>query len=244
MFSRQKFILFSISTYKLSKKIMDENNKYIPDSKAVLRAIVAAIPWVGGAVDHLIFDKAESIRNKNIEQSLNSLSSSVDELKDKLNQPWFESEEALQMLKKLFDAVSFETDKNKIDSLGKLVALCGTHDHAPDSKKCSVLDHIAKLSYVQIKLLTIISSISPKKKEMESKGLVQTATAIWVEDIVKELNKYATNPFWDGILNPIEELEILESLNTIRRIPIWGKDIGYSMTSIGKLSAKYLVELR
>lgn len=49
---------------------MAEIKKYIPEGMTWLRAAVSAIPCVGGAVDHLLFDKADAIRNKNIEQSL------------------------------------------------------------------------------------------------------------------------------------------------------------------------------
>lgn len=222
---------------------MAEIKKYIPEGMTWLRAAVSAIPCVGGAVDHLLFDKADAIRNKNIEQSLQSLSASVDELKDKINQPWFSSEEFLQLLKKLFDSVSFETDKPKIDTLGKIVALCGTNDYALDQKKCSVFDHIAKLSYVQIKLLSIVASIPKKKKEIKSGALVQTVNAIWLSDISIILQKYIENRFWEGTLNLIQEMEILESLNMVRLIPIWGSEKAYSLTSIGNLATGYINKL-
>ena len=83
---------------------MSEIQNYVPEGKSWLRAAVSLIPYVGGAVDHLLFDQADVIRNKNIEQTLKSLSASVDELKDKINQPWFSSEEFLQLLKKLFES--------------------------------------------------------------------------------------------------------------------------------------------
>lgn len=222
---------------------MSEIQNYVPEGKAWLRAAVAAIPWVGGAVDHLLFDKADAIRNKNIERSLQSLSISVDELKDKINQPWFSSEEFLQLLKKLFDSVSFETDKPKIDTLGKIVALCGTKEYGSDQKKCSVFDHIAKLSYVQMNLLRIISSIPIKKKEIKSTALVQTVSAVWLEDVVAELNNRKSNPFWEGTIVVDQEIEILESLNMVRLVPIWGNEKAYSLTSIGKLAVNYINKL-
>ena len=222
---------------------MSELQNYVPEGKTWLRAIVAAIPWVGGAVDHLLFDKADAIRNKNIEQSLQSLSASVDDLKDKINQPWFSSEEFLQLMKKLFDSVSFETDKPKIDALGKIIALCGTNEFVPDQKKCSVFDHIAKLSYVQINLLRVVSSIPIKKKEIKSTGLVQTVSAVWLEDVVAELNNRKSNPFWEGTIVVDQEIEILESLNMVRLVPIWGNEKAYALTSIGNLAANYINKL-
>ena len=222
---------------------MSEIQKYIPEGKIWLRAAVAAIPWVGGAVDHLLFDQADAIRNKNIEQTLKSLSVSVDELKDKINQPWFSSEEFLQLMKKLFDSVSFETDKKKIDALGRLAAICGTNAFVNDCKKCSVFDHISRLSYVQINLLKVVSSISIKKNEIKSTGLVQTISAIWLEDIIAELNKLKSNPFWEGTIVVDQEMEILESLNMVRLVPVWGSEKAYSLTSIGKLAASYINNL-
>lgn len=222
---------------------MAEIKKYIPEGMTWLRAAVSLIPYVGGAVDHLLFDQADVIRNKNIEQTLKSLSASVDELKDKINQPWFSSEEFLQLLKKLFDSVSFETDKPKIDTLGKIVALCGTNEYVPDQKKCSVFDHIAKLSYVQIRLLSLVASIPKKKKEISSDALVQTVYAIWFDDIMIALQQNLENRFWEGKLNLPQEMEILESLNMVRLVPIWGKEKAYSLTSIGNLAAGYINKL-
>jgi hypothetical protein len=222
---------------------VSEIQNYVPEGKSWLRAAVSLIPYVGGAVDHLLFDQADAIRNKNIEQTLNSLSVSVDELKDKINQPWFSSEEFLQLMKKLFDSVSFETDKQKIDALGKIVALCGTNEFVPDQKKCSVFDHIARLSYVQIKLLSIVASIPKKEKKISSGALFQTINAIWLEDIVTVLRQYGENRFWEGDLVVNQEMEILESLNMVRLVPVWGSEKAYSLTSIGKLAASYINNL-
>ena len=47
---------------------------YMPERVTWLRALVVAIPTVGGALDHLLFDKADAVRLRNIEAALNALS--------------------------------------------------------------------------------------------------------------------------------------------------------------------------
>lgn len=208
----------------------------VPEGKTWLRAIVAAIPYAGGALDHLFFDKAEIIRNENIENSIKSLSEEVDKINNQLHEAWFSSEEALAMFKKLFDSVSFEPDKQKISSLGKIVAYCGTEKFASDPRKLSVFEHISKLSYVQIKLLNLIKTIPLREKKISSGDIVQTGCAIWLEDIVEKL-KSGPN-FWTGTMVVDQEMEILESVNVVRRSPL--SETGYLLTSIGSHAAEYL----
>ena len=59
----------------------DENKKTIvPDRRTWMRSAVAAIPWAGGALDHLLFDKADEIRIKNIESSIDILHHKIQQI--------------------------------------------------------------------------------------------------------------------------------------------------------------------
>lgn len=219
---------------------MSNITKYLPEPTSWLRAAVSSIPVAGSALDHLLFDKADVIRMRNMAAAVESLSDEIQKLgQQSIDKDWFSSEEALAAFKILSDRASYEPDKAKVDSLGRLVATCGTVGHAGDSKKLSVLDHLGRLSSIQIKLLSVILATPPKEKKFSDGGLEYKATAIWITDVIHRLE---TGPqFWSGTLAINEELEILESLNTIRRVQLFGPgEIGFTFTAIGRHAATYV----
>lgn len=214
--------------------------KYAPEPVSIARAVVASIPFVGGALDHLIFDKADAIRTKNIEAALSALADRVATLQDSaLDKKWFESEEALAVFRLMTEKTAYEPDKEKIKILGSVAAACGTVKHSADPHKLSVIEHLSKLSSLQIKLLSVIAGISPREQTFSNGGLEQKATAVWLSDIADALR--AGPQFWSGTMQVYQELEILESLNTIRRFNLFvGNDTGYVITGLGARAASYV----
>lgn len=214
--------------------------KYAPEPVSIARAVVASIPFVGGALDHLIFDKADAIRTKNIEAALSALADRVATLQDSaLDKKWFESEEALAVFRLMIEKTAYEPDKEKIKILGSVAAACGTVKHSADPHKLSVIEHLSKLSSLQIKLLSVIAGISPREQTFSNGGLEQKATAVWLSDIADALR--AGPQFWSGTMQVYQELEILESLNTIRRFNLFvGNDTGYVITGLGARAASYV----
>jgi hypothetical protein len=84
----------------------------------------------------------------------------------------------------------------------------------------------------------ILSPNAPFETESQS-ALKQTATAIWINDI-KTTMEYGP-VFWVGTLDLLQELEILESYNTVRRMQLWDQsEVGYTLTSIGRHAASYV----
>jgi hypothetical protein len=119
------------------------------------------------------------------------------------------------------------------------VATCGTIEHASDAKKLSILEHLARLTSVQIKLLSVMLSTPAQEKKFSTGSLEQTAKAIWVSDVVAALQ--AGPQFWSGQLVVDQELEVLESLNTIRRVQLFGPgELGFTLTAIGRHAAAYV----
>lgn len=221
------------------------NNKvteYLPEGKTWLRAIVTSIPVVGGALDHLLFDKADSIRARNIEAVLEAFSERLNQLKESaIDKNWFQSEEALAVMRLLTDKISFEPNKQKIVDLGKISATCGMHKHSNDEKKLSVLEHLSRLSPVQLRLLQVMDGITPQSRKLNGDSLEQTITALWPDSIKASLSSRPA--FWNGTLNIILELEVLESLNTVRRAPIIvSGELAYTLTSLGKQAASYVTD--
>ncbi|MCB6184905.1 hypothetical protein LIN78_15260 [Leeia sp. TBRC 13508] len=223
---------------------MSNIEKYIPEGTSWLRAAVSSIPVAGSALDHLLFDKADTIRMRNMEAAVASLSDEVQKLGHQaIDKDWFSSEEALAAFKILSDKASYEPDKAKVDALGRLVATCGTVEHASDAKKLSVLEHLSRLTSVQIKLLSVMLSTPPQEKKFSTGGLIQTAKAIWLNDIISALN--AGPQFWSGQLVVNQELEVLESLNTIRQVPLFvSEELGFTFTAIGLHAATYVKSTR
>jgi len=214
--------------------------KYIPDSKVWLRAAVSAIPHVGGPLDHLIFDKADSIRAENLQAAIAALGNRLDQVEEaSIDKAWFESQEALATFRLMAEKVAFEPDRRKIADIGRLVAACGMHPQSADPRKLSVMDHISRLSPVQVRLLSVIAGVQHKAKKLSGRGLAQTLTGIWPKDIESALR--SGERFWNGDLNLALELEILESLNTIRRVPaIVSHEVAFSLTVLGRHSAGYV----
>jgi hypothetical protein len=195
-------------------------------------------------LDHLIFDKAVAIRTKNIEAALEALAASVQTLQeDALERKWFESEEALAVFRSMTEKTAYEPDKEKIRTLGSVAAVCGSTKHSADPHKLSVIEHLAKLSTLQIRLLSVIASIQPREQTFTNEDLVQKATAIWFSDIDSTLG--AGPRFWSGNMQLNQELEILESLNAIRRLSLFvGNDTGFVITSLGARAASYVESIK
>ena len=75
-------------------KAKAEESKYVPTVNSAVRAGVSTIPFVGGALDHLLFDKADEISTRNIEQSLEEISKKMEQIsEDSLKMEWFENKD-------------------------------------------------------------------------------------------------------------------------------------------------------
>lgn len=215
-------------------------SKHLPEGVTWIKAAVSAIPMVGGPLGHLIFDKADSIRLRNIETALAALAEQIKSLEiEKLNKSWFESEEALAAFKTMAEEVSYEPDSQKVNDLGYIVAACGSNEHINDDKKLAILEHLARLSHTQIKILSVIATLPRQEKTISTGGLEQQANAIWFNDIASALQ---TGPsFWSGTLMLVEELELLESYNTVRQVQLMGpSERAYELTALGRRAASYL----
>jgi hypothetical protein len=224
----------------LIKKL--EDSPYVPTGESTARALIAAIPVVGGALDHLIFDKANTIKQKNIERSLAAINENVKNIgEEKIDKSWFESEEALSMFSELILKIQYEASESKIKALSKVYSFSGRIDLAHNPHKFAVLDKVAQMTDVQRKVLLILAETNPIRREFQSGGLKGTATAIWLDIAKDAVEKSKFGKFWDGIMPLDIELEILESLNLIRRItPTVGDTYGYLLTILGKSVINFL----
>lgn len=219
-------------------------SRYAPEGIAWIRAAVSCVPFVGGALDHLIFDKADAIRVKNLEAAISAISSQINSVgESRVDKAWFESDEALATFKIMSDKVSYEPDPKKVEAIGRVVAACGNTDHSQDPNKLSVVEHLSRLSAIQIKLLAVVASVAPVERKISTGTFEQTGTAIWLSDIISALR--AGPQFWSGTLTVDQELEVLESFNTIRRVQFMGPaEAAFVLTTIGKRAASYVQTAR
>ncbi|WP_313920229.1 hypothetical protein [Tahibacter sp.] len=221
------------------KTKQDGLKSFVPESVSFLRAAVSSIPVIGSALDHLLFDKADAIRIRNIETLMNSTADRVREIsEEKLNKDWFSSEEALSAFRLLSERASFEPDKQKIRDLAHLGVTCGSKEHSSDPMKLLILEHLSHLTSIQLRLLQIVASTPVKKGETRSETVVQHVDARWANDIAAELKKGPS--FWTGTLDVIAHLEVLEALNLLRTAPIsFNGQPGFSLTRLGELAANF-----
>lgn len=215
---------------------------------AWLRAGVAAIPWAGGALDHLLFDKAGEIRMKNVEQAIDDMKDCLGNImEEKVSKDWFESEEALDMFKNLLIKIEFEGDKAKIKTLSNVYCLFGTNEHKDDPNKNAVLESLSRLTTKQRILLMVVGKVPQRQKTSEGSLITTTATAIWKSDIIAycqsnpSIRQLLTQGGGNTDLNI--ELDFLVSLNLLRLVNVLNiKDTGYYISSLGKLAIGYLNE--
>jgi hypothetical protein len=221
-----------------------KKNSYLPSKRATIRGLVAAIPWCGGSLDHLIFDKAEEIKTDNIIISINELKRKIELIEEsKLDINWFSSKEGLQMFKELIEKIEFEPNKDKIEMLTNIYCVSGTKHFSEDRNKINILNKVSEITSIQKELLLLFYSLIPTTKEFKREGaFIQTSgTAIWIQQIADEINKNENEIFWTVELDLILEFEILSSLNLVRRLElVMSNKTGYLKTKLGEQVCNYL----
>lgn len=226
-------------------KAIDKIKNNAPSALAWSRALLAGIPWIGGSLDHLIFDKAGEVRLKRLEQSVKNMEEMISKLdEERLKVEWFESVEALDMFKHLFNKIEFEPSDNKVKMLSQIYTLFGTKEHVDDPNKYAVLDTIAKLTSNQKVIFLASNEVGKEAKEYTTGDLVETTTAIWKSTI---LNHIKTTPRLMGQIkgNVVidVELDIISSFNLLVNLNVsHPQDSAYLITGLGRLAYSYMKE--
>lgn len=221
----------------------DNTKIALPPAMSLIKSAVAAIPIIGGALDHLLFDGADEVRINNVEQSLDNISNYINQIENNsIDKEWFSSVEAISVFRNLIDKVQFEPDTKKIEALSKVVVNSGTHDHSSDKRKLSVLNHLGTLSFVQMKLLKIISQLPLEARKVSGGSLEQTLQGVWLNKILEAVKGNPDGNFWEGTMKLDLELEILCANNTLERVQsmVGGNDAVYKLTLLGKMASAYL----
>lgn len=107
----------------------------------LIRASLQLIPYIGGALDVLIFDKANKIKEKRLVEAIVGLKKSLSTLsEDAIDQSYVESEEFLWLVEKIFTSIASEAKEKKREYLKNLLANSCKIDHEKSDKE--ILFHV------------------------------------------------------------------------------------------------------
>ena len=135
----------------------------------------------------------------------------------KIDKAWFESAEALQAMSILAERTQYESSSNKRQLVGEMVTNCGAVGNSTDPGKLSVLEHVSRLSSVQIGLLRVVSETVATERTGSLGGAIEvTGSAKWIDTVVDVLERGVM--FWEGTLQVMEELEILIASGFLKRV--------------------------
>lgn len=221
------------------KTMGEEMKDLAPSGIGWLRAGVASIPFVGGGLDHLLFDKYAEIQQKNMQQAIDAMKEKMATMEDqKVNKEWFESEEALDMLRNLLQRVMYEGDSSKIKTLSNVYCQFGTIEHKDDPNKYAVLDTISKLTSNQRVIFKAVNDV-----EEHPGGVVggDFVIARWINTIIDycQNNEVVKNQLSSDVVYEVE-LSIITSLNLLINLNIFSDDFAYKVTGLGELVYSYL----
>ena len=221
-------------------------SKYVPNTSSVFRAGVSAIPVVGGALDHLIFDKSDEIRTRNIEVAIASLENKYQKLENaSINLDWFLTGEAVNLFKELISLIEYEDSQEKLDAVSQLYALSSLQQFSNDQQKAWVMRKVSELSNEQRKLFVEVASILPEERKYSSGALQSSESAIWNDAVYNLLNnKVKIDPlycFWSEGFNVDVQLELLCSAGVLeRKHSYFAKNQGYKISVFGLSVLEYL----
>ena len=225
----------------IPEKIKESMTDLMPSGMGWLRAGIASIPFVGGGLDHLLFDKYAEIQQKNIKHAIDAMGvkmSTMDE--QKISKEWFESEEALDMLRNLFDRIMYEGDGAKIQALSNVYCQFGTLEHKDDPNKYAAFDTISKLTNNQRIIFLALNDVKEQAGSVMGGDFV---IARWKNTIIDYCkNSEVVKDQLKGDINYDVELSILTSLNLLINLNIFSDDYAYKVTGLGKLVYSYLRE--
>ena len=226
-------------------KAIEKVKEYAPSAQAWGRALIAGIPVVGGCLDHLIFDKASEIRIQRLEQSVKNIEEIIYRLDEgRVKLEWFESIEALDMLKQLFNKVEYEPSDSKVKTLSQTYALFGTKEHSEDPNKYAMLDTISKMTDNQRVVFKAANEVPQETKTISAGAIEHTIPGRWQSTMLDYIKQ---SPILMGQLQGHVkiniELDILTSFNLLYNLDApSNEDAAYRITQIGKLAYSYLKE--
>lgn len=217
-----------------------------PSGMGWLRAGVASIPIVGGGLDHLLFDKYAEIQQKNMQLAIDAMKEKMVSMEEqKVSKNWFESEEALDMLRNLLQRIMYEGDSIKIKTLSNVYCQFGTIEHKDDPNKYAVLDIISKMTNNQRVVFKAVNEVAQETKTVSEGAIEYTATAKWQSAILDYCNKNTAirNQLRGHVLLNVE-LDILMSFNLIVNLDVGAtKDAAFRVSALGKLAYSYLKDV-
>lgn len=230
----------------IEKTTGEEMKDLAPSGTAWLRASIASIPLVGGGLDHLLFDKYADIQQKNMRLAIDAMKEKMATMEEQaVSKDWFESEEALDMLRNLLQRIMYEGDGSKIKTLSCVYCQFGTTEHKEDPNKYAVLDTISKLTNNQRAVFKAVNEVPQETKTVSGGSLEYTATAKWQSTILDycKNNNTIRSQLRGNVFIDVE-LDILMSFNLVVNLGVGSsKDSAFRVSELGKLAYSYLKDV-
>lgn len=140
---------------------------------AALRAMIQAIPYIGGSIDTLVFDKAEKIRRQRVMEYLRYIHEYVSRIDaEKIDKSFFQAEEGLAVFEQALKTVIQEaiTEKRKVLAAFTVAASVNPLSRRTDHQ--FLLDCISRMSISQVVVLLEVAKrqLRIKKDEREWGG--------------------------------------------------------------------------
>ena len=227
----------------VEKTVKEEITDLMPSRIGWLRTVLSSIPYVGGALDHLLFDKYAEIQQKNMRQALKAIEEKMATMDEqKVSLEWFESEEALDMLINLLQRVFYEGDNTKIQVLSNVFCIFGTIQHAKDPNKYAVLDTISKLTNNQRVIFMAVNEVPDQPGSIVGGDYNM---ARWQDTIINycQNNMVIKNQLFGDAQFELE-LSILSSFNLLETLNIHSfNHLAYRVSGLGKLTYSYLKDM-
>lgn len=226
-------------------KTIEKIKNHVPSVLAFSRALIASIPLVGGGLDHLLFDKAGEIRLQKLELTVNNIVEFISSLNEgRIIIKWFDSIEALELFKQLFNKVEFEHSDSKVKTLSQTYILFGTAEHVDDPNKYVVLDIISKMTDNQREIFKALNAIPEETKQYSAGDIAYIRLALWKSSLLDYINN--TPNICVNMKDKVsigEELDILTSFNLLSSLDIpSSENSAFRITEMGKLVFTYLKE--
>jgi hypothetical protein len=168
----------------------EEIKSRIDIPKILFLNIIGTIPYVDEILKDMISENLGNIETNKIMKSIEFIKEKMYNIgEDYINKEWFKTEEALSVLKNIFEKIIIEHDVNKLKYISELYVISGTKKFFNDPNKFAVLRVLSELTASQKEVFEIVCSTPDKSRDIfgEYDSAHQNMTAKFFEDIEKNV---------------------------------------------------------
>lgn len=153
---------------QLKKRLITAGEVY--HEHTAIRAVISAIPYIGGPLDIILSSKGQKIINERIEKFTKSLSEQVKELEESIvNKDFLDSEEWFDLIIKAYSAASKTRQDEKLHLYAKIIKESILINKEFEEEEPELyLKIIEELSVKELKIAMILFDIKEEKIELST----------------------------------------------------------------------------